>query len=135
MCAVDMITNDCTDYIRHKPIPEFEHIILKMILNFFVDLIRYRVLLHNNSSGRSVRGVELFCDICWKMLGTNPGKHETTDIVGLDKQSKKAVLGECKYIGRWNRRSIVWRTWSVCTICIAFRMDNGRFNLPVGHVW
>ncbi|MDE6055593.1 MAG: ATP-binding protein [Lachnospiraceae bacterium] len=34
-----------------------------------------------------------------KWWGTNPRKHETTDIdiVGLDKQSKKAVLGECKY--------------------------------------
>ncbi len=34
-----------------------------------------------------------------KWWGTDPRKRETTDIdiVGLDKQSKKAVLGECKY--------------------------------------
>ncbi len=31
--------------------------------------------------------------------GTNPQKHEETDIdiVGLDKQEKNAVIGECKY--------------------------------------
>ena len=31
--------------------------------------------------------------------GTNPSKHEETDIdvVGLDKHKKKAVIGECKF--------------------------------------
>lgn len=86
-----MITNDCTDYIRHKPIPEFEHIILKMILNFFVDLIRYRVLLHNNSSGGLCGELNCFKTSVGKWWGTNPGKHEMTDmeLVGLDKQSKR----------------------------------------------
>lgn len=43
--------------------------------------------------------LDCFVTSVGKWWGTNPRKHETTDIdiVGLDKQSKKAVLGECKY--------------------------------------
>lgn len=60
----------------------------------FEDMARYYTLnlgLDGN--------LNCFVTSVGKWWGTNPKKRETTDIdiVGLDKQSKKAVLGECKY--------------------------------------
>lgn len=60
----------------------------------FEDMCRHYTL----SSGIE-GGLNCFVTTVGKWWGTHPGRRETTDIdvVGLDKSSKKAVLGECKY--------------------------------------
>lgn len=60
----------------------------------FEDMARYYTLNVGLSGG-----LDCFVTSVGKWWGTNPRKQETTDIdvVGLDKTSRKAVLGECKF--------------------------------------
>lgn len=60
----------------------------------FEDMCKYYTLLWG------IEGkLNCFVTTVGKWWGTHPQKHETTDIdvVGLDKASKKAILGECKF--------------------------------------
>lgn len=60
----------------------------------FEDMCKYYTLI-SGVEGK----LNCFATTVGKWWGTHPKRRETTDIdvVGLDKSSKKAVLGECKY--------------------------------------
>ncbi len=60
----------------------------------FEDICKYYTLL-SGVDGK----LDCFVTAVGRWWGTHPKRRETTDIdvVGLDKSSKKAVLGECKY--------------------------------------
>lgn len=60
----------------------------------FEDMCKYYTLI-SGVEGK----LNCFVTTVGKWWGTHPKRRETTDIdvVGLDKSSKKAVLGECKY--------------------------------------
>ena len=62
--------------------------------NVFEEMCRFYTL-HSGIMGR----LNCYVTTVGKWWGTNPGKRMQTDIdiVGLDKMSKKAVLGECKF--------------------------------------
>lgn len=84
-----MITNDCTDCIRHKPIPEFEHIILKMILNF---LLISSVIAYSFTT-IPVAGLcgELNCSVtsvgkCWGQIQENMRRQILWDWINSQKR-------------------------------------------------
>lgn len=88
MGAIELDRGEFYYYNVVKPrLPEF-------MGSVFEDMCKYFTLF----SGLSGR-LNCFVTTVGKWWGTDPVKRETTDIdvVGLDKMSKKAVLGECKF--------------------------------------
>ena len=88
MGAIELDRGELYYYNVVKPrLPEF-------MGSVFEDMCKYFTLFAGLSGG-----LNCFVTAVGKWWGTDPVKRETTDIdvVGLDKMSRKAVLGECKF--------------------------------------